>query len=109
MSKMELPIPVRKALRKLGQDISDARRRRRIPIALMAERAGISRSTVIKIEKGEPSVSFGSYATVFFVLGLTERLRDLMDARHDLVGRMLDEENLPKRIYLPRKSKKKEG
>jgi len=106
MSKMELPIPVRKALRKLGQDISDARRRRRIPIVLMAERAGISRSTVIKIEKGDPSVFFGGYAAVLFVLGLTNRLSELVDAQHDLVGRTLEEENLPKRIYLPKKGKK---
>ena len=38
-----LPIPVQRALRKLGQDISSARRRRRIPMPLMAERAGMTR------------------------------------------------------------------
>ena len=53
--KFNLPLPVMQALHKLGQDISDARRRRRIPMALMAERAGISRITLAKIEKGDPS------------------------------------------------------
>jgi hypothetical protein len=38
--KANLPIPVQKALRKLGQDISDARRRRRIPTPLMAAACG---------------------------------------------------------------------
>ncbi len=98
-----LPIPVQKALLKLGQDISDSRRRRRIPMALMAERADLSRATLGKIEKGDPTVSLGGYAAVLFVLGLTERLGDLMDANHDLVGRHLEEENLPKRIRLPSK------
>lgn len=98
--KQEIPIPIRRALRKFGQDISDGRRRRRIPLELMAERAGVSRATLGKIEKGDPSVSLGRYASVMFVLGLTERLENLADANYDTVGRMLEEENLPKRIRL---------
>lgn len=98
-----IPIPVQKALRKLGEDVRDGRRRRRIPVALMAERAGISRATLGKIEKGDPSVSLGNYAMVLFVLGLTDRLSDLADASFDPVGRMLEEENLPRRIRLSKK------
>ena len=67
-----LPIPVRRNLRKLGRDIRDARRRRRIPVQIAAERASISRMTLLKIEKGEPGVAMGSYATVLFVLGLAD-------------------------------------
>lgn len=93
-----VPIPVRRALRKLGSDIRDARRRRRIPVAVMAERASISRTTLYKVEKGDPGVSLGSYATVLFVLGLVERLGELADVRHDAVGLELDEERLPQRI-----------
>lgn len=106
--KKNLPIPVRRALHKLGQDISDSRRRRRIPLGLMAERSDLSRATVGKIEKGDPSVSLGGYAAVLFVLGLTERLSSLADATHDTVGRMLEEENLPKRIRLPSGGRKDE-
>lgn len=106
INKTNLPIPVQKALRKLGQDINDARRRRRIPMALMAERADMVRATLAKIEKGDPSVSLGGYASVLFVLGLTDRLKDLVDANHDLIGRQLEEEALPKRIYLSRSTKK---
>jgi transcriptional regulator with XRE-family HTH domain len=104
--KGNLPIPVKKALCKLGQDISEARRRRRIPTPLMAERAGISRATLAKVEKGDPTVSLGGYASVLFVLGLTARLQDLADATHDLTGRELADEALPKRIYLSRSSRK---
>jgi transcriptional regulator with XRE-family HTH domain len=93
-----VPLPVQRALRKLGQDLRDARLRRRIPTALMAERASISRTTLNKVEKGHPGVSFGNYATVLFVLGLSDRIGDLADVRSDIVGLELDAERLPRRI-----------
>ena len=85
-------------MRKLGSDIRDARLRRRIPVAVAAERASISRMTLNKVEKGDPGVAFGIYATVLFVLGLADRLSDLADARNDPTGLQLEEEHLPKRI-----------
>jgi transcriptional regulator with XRE-family HTH domain len=93
-----LPVPVRTALRKLGADLRDARLRRRISTAIMAQRALISRMTLHKIERGDPTVSMGAYATVLFVLGMTERLVELADVRFDSLGMLLDEERLPKRI-----------
>ena len=95
-----LPLPVVRALRKLGQDIRDARRRRRIPTATMAQRASISRTTLGKVEKGDPGVQLGIYATILFVLGLTNRLGDLADVRHDDTGLELEEGHLPQRIRL---------
>lgn len=99
---LALPIPVVRALRKLGHDIRDARRRRRIPVKILAERASISRMTLNKIENGNSGVSVGNYATVLFALGLVERLADVADLTHDAVGRQLAEEQLPKRIRLSR-------
>lgn len=101
-----LPLPVARALRKLGGDIKDARRRRRIPTAVMAQRASISRTTLAKIEKGDPGVQFGIYATVLFVLGLNNRIGDLADMRHDDTGLQLEEERLPQRIRLPSRPRK---
>ena len=98
-----LPIPIARALRKLGSDIRDARRRRRIPAEIAAARASISRTTLVKIEKGEPGVAIGSYAIVLFVLGMTDRLAELADPRSDAVGLQLEEEHLPQRISRPRK------
>ena len=95
-----IPIPVARALRKLGWDIRDARRRRRIPVAILAERASISRMTLNKIENGDAGVYAGNYAAVLFALGLIERLADVADANHDKVGRDLEEEHLPERIRL---------
>ena len=96
--RYSMPIPVQRCLRKLGQDIRNARRRRRIPTAILAERAAISRPTLVRVERGHPGVSLGIYATVLFSLGMIERLADLSDVRHDEVGLMLDEERLPERI-----------
>jgi len=93
-----VPIPVRRAVRKLGQDIRDARLRRRIPTAVMAERASISRTTLNKIEKGDAGVSLGNYANVLFVLGLAERLGELADVKTDAVGLELIDARLPQRI-----------
>jgi transcriptional regulator with XRE-family HTH domain len=100
---LTLPIPVSRALRKLGHDIKDARRRRRITMAIAAERASISKPTFIRVERGDPSVSIGSYATVLYVLGMADRLGDLAASKNDPVGLQLEEENLPQRIRGARK------
>lgn len=102
-----LPIPVLRALRKLGQDIRDARRRRRIPVAILAERASIGKMTLNRMEKGDSAVAAGNYATVLFTLGLIDRLADLADATSDKVGRALEEEHLPERIRLSRRKEPK--
>ncbi len=94
------PAPVLRALRKLGQDIRDARLRRRIPTELLAARASISRTTLYNVENGDPTVAVGTYITVLFILGLLDRVSNLADANEDLLGRQLEEERLPKRIRL---------
>lgn len=102
----EWSIPVLRALSKLGGDIRDARRRRRIPVATFAERASMSRTTLNRIENGDGGVSAGAYATALLVLGMDQRLADVADPRHDAVGLDLEEEHLPQRIRLPRHAKK---
>jgi hypothetical protein len=103
---LTLPIPVSHALRKLGNDIRDARRRRRIPMAIAAERASISKPTFIRVERGDLSVSMGSYATILYVMGMADRLGDLAASKNDPVGLQLEEENLPQRIRAARKQKR---
>jgi len=104
-----LPLPVTRALHKLGHDIKDARRRRRIPMAIAAQRASISKPTLIKVERGDPGVSIGSYATVLFVMGMANRLSDLIDPKNDPVGLRLEEEHLPQRIRGARKREPAKG
>lgn len=93
-----LPLPVRRALAKLGEDLAAARKRRRMTMAVMAERAFVTRQTVARAEHGDPGVSIGIYATIIFMLGMTERLAALVDASADRLGVMLQDERLPKRV-----------
>jgi DNA-binding XRE family transcriptional regulator len=93
-----LPPRVKRALGKLGADIALARKKRSLTIMMMAERLGIAKSTYLKIEKGDPTVAMGAYAMAFFVLGFDEALSQIVDARRDEQGLLLDAERLPKRI-----------
>lgn len=103
MARVSPPLPgaVVRALRKLGADIRDARRRRRLPMEAVAERALITRVTLMKVERGDPGVSLGIYATVLFVLGLADRLALVADPGLDSVGLALGGEQLPERVRLP--------
>jgi transcriptional regulator with XRE-family HTH domain len=93
---------VRRALRKLGADIHDARRRRKLPMAVVAERAFTSRSTLQKVEAGNTKVSISIYAAVLQALGLLEGLTQVADIGNDTVGQVLASADLPKHIHLKR-------
>ena len=96
------PAAVRRALRKLGADIHDARRRRRLPMAVIAERAFTSRSTLQKVESGDTTVSIGIYASVLQALGLLDGLGELADIGNDPVGQALSSAELPKHVHVKR-------
>ncbi len=65
---------------------------------VMAERAFITRKTLGRVERGDPGVSLGIYASVLFVLGMTDRVAGLVDPTTDRLGISLEDEQLPKRI-----------
>jgi transcriptional regulator with XRE-family HTH domain len=96
------PLAVRRALRKLGLDIRDARRRRRLPAEVVAERAFTSRPTLRRIEAGDTGVSIGIYAAVLQALGLLDGLEQLADASRDEAGLAMASADLPKRTRLRR-------
>ena len=89
-------------MKKLGEDLRDARRRRRIPVAVMAERMGVSRTTLHHLERGDSVVGMGMLASAMYVLGLRDRFADMADARFDPTGLALDAERLPRRIRTKR-------
>ena len=100
MNKMEspIPLPVERALRKLGEDISLARRRRHISQASLAERMGASLSTVRRMEKGDVRVPIHFIARALHVFGEIRALEQLLDTANDDIGLTLMDERLPKRI-----------
>jgi DNA-binding XRE family transcriptional regulator len=93
-----LPSKLRRSLAKLGGDVATARRKRNLTTVMMAERIGSAKSTYLKVEKGDPSVSMGVYAMTLFVLGFGDAIGDIVDPRRDDVGLLLDAERLPKRV-----------
>ena len=93
-----LPSKVKRALGKLGADITLARKKRSLTALMMAERLGVAKSTYLKVERGDPTVAMGAYAMTFFVLGFDDALGEIVDPRRDDQGLLLDAERLPKRI-----------
>jgi hypothetical protein len=93
-----LPLRVRRSLAKFGHDLSVARRKRRLTVAMMLERTGLAKSTYLRMEKGDPSVAFGAYAMALFVLGFGEVFAEIADANRDEQGLLLEEDRLPKRV-----------
>lgn len=93
-----IPLPAIHALRKLGRDLAIARRKRRISTADMASRLFVSRDTLWRLERGDPSVALGTFATVAFVLQLHTQLANLAAPEQDELGLSLDENRLPQRI-----------
>ena len=86
------------ALRKLGQDIAIARRRRRFTQERLAEGASVSVATIQRLEKGDAGISIGTLAMVFLVLGETDRISGMIDIGKDDIGLMLSLHDLPKRV-----------
>ena len=93
-----LPPKVRRSLVKLGQDVAISRKKRNLTTRMVAERTGVARSTYFKVEKGDPTVSMGVYAMTLFVLGFGEVLGEIIDARQDDQGHLLDTARLPERV-----------
>ncbi len=93
-----LPLPATHALRKLGRELALARRKRNISTADMAARLFVSRDTLWRLEKGDPTIALGTLATATFVLQLHDRLANLAAPATDALALSLDEHRLPKRI-----------
>ncbi|MBQ9361748.1 MAG: helix-turn-helix domain-containing protein [Lachnospiraceae bacterium] len=83
-------------LERVGEQIKLARLRRNYSVKVVSERAGISRATLWKVEKGDPGVAIGIYAKVLTAIGLPDDI--ILLARDDELGRIIqDSELLSKR------------
>jgi len=85
----KLPRRAEKNLQIVGEQIRLARLRRNLSIAQIAERASCSELTVIRVERGLPTVAIGIYVRILFALGLDEGI--LYIAKDDEVGRTLQD------------------
>src|SRR5438045_4014361 len=78
------------------------RRKRGISTSDMAARLFVSRDTLWRMERGDPTVALGTLATAVFVLGFHDRLGNLAAPASDELALNLDERRLPQRIRRPR-------
>lgn len=98
------PLAVRRALRRLGQDLRTARLRRGLTMETVAKRAFTSRETLHRVERGDPGVGGGIYGSVIHALGLIDQLSLVADPAKDEVGAARAAEALPQRAR-PRRSR----
>jgi hypothetical protein len=78
-----MPSAVLAQLRQLGDHLAVARKRRREPLKSWALRIGVSEPTLMRMEKGDPSVSMGVYATALWLVGRSQALAELAAPEHD--------------------------
>lgn len=93
-----LPLPVERTLRRLGESVSLARRRRHISQEDLATRIGASVNTVRRMEDGSPGTALQHFVKALHVFGELDKLDHLLDTPQDSVGLVLMDENLPQRI-----------
>ncbi|MGP8201814.1 MAG: XRE family transcriptional regulator [Limisphaerales bacterium] len=82
----------------MGRDLTLARRKRGISTSDMAACLFVSRDTLWRLERGDPTIALGTMATATFVLGLHDRLANLASPASDELAPSLDERRLPQRI-----------
>ena len=94
MSRVSHPTfpSLQRQLASFGDRLRLARLRRKLAAGLFAERLGVSRETVRRLEKGDPSIAIGTYLKALRVLGLDRDIESL--ARDDELGRKLQDLNL---------------
>lgn len=99
----KLPQKSRKALLEFGENLRMARLRRKFSRKMVVERAGISASTLSRIEKGEASVTIGAYVQVMFVLGMETEIATL--GQDDEMGRKIQDAHMVVKKRAPKTKK----
>ena len=92
------PISVKRALRELGTYLETWRKLQRLPVATVAERAGLAENTLRKIESGNGGTSIENVLRVMHVLGIMEPVIKSADPYITDVGKLRADEILPQRI-----------
>lgn len=92
---------VSRLLEDLGAHLKLARLRRKYSAEIVAQRAGITRRTLSKVEQGDPAVALGVYARVMQVLRLEDDLALL--AKDDELGRKLQDAGISTKLRAPKR------
>ena len=98
--KTPTPLPVRRALTEVGEDLATWRRLRRLTASQVADRAGVGVNTVLRLERGE-GATLENVLRVARALGVLELLAASLDPYATDEGRLRAEEALPRRVRRP--------
>jgi transcriptional regulator with XRE-family HTH domain len=101
MATSTTPIVVTSGLRRIGEDLATWRRLRRLTAEQVADRAGVSRHTVMRLENGA-GAGLESVLRIARALGVLDSLVEALDPYATDVGRMRSQEALPERVRPPR-------
>lgn len=104
----QLPASVLRTLQTLGENLALARQRRGESLRARASRMGVSVPTLSRMEKGDPAVGMGVYATALWLMGQHQALADIAAPQHDLGALELDIQAIKGR-RLSRKAQAGEG
>jgi transcriptional regulator with XRE-family HTH domain len=104
-----MPRPVERGLRRLGRDISIARRVRRLSQEDLAQRIGTSVSTVRRMEDGYPGTALHTFLLALHVLGRLDDVVGVLVTENDALGMELVREQLPQRVRTSRSGKARAG
>lgn len=97
-SQRPTPVPVRRAVRQVGDSVAGWRKLRGLTQAQVADRAGISRETVGRLENGDGGVSVENLLRVLRALGVLDSLPRALDPYESDLGRLRADEQLPRRV-----------
>jgi transcriptional regulator with XRE-family HTH domain len=81
---VSMPPAVLAQLQQLGENLMIARKRRRESRKAWAQRIGVSEPTLARMERGDPSVAFGVYASALWLLGRAQAIPELAAPQFDL-------------------------
>ncbi len=97
-SKQPLPAPIRRALQEISENLAVWRKLRGLTQAQLADRAGVARDTIVRLEGGDGAVSTENLLRVLRALGILEGLPRALDPYETDVGRLRSDEHLPRRV-----------
>lgn len=100
--KRAIPFRTRQTAKDMGQSVRDWRRLQGLKSDELADMAGVSRSTLSRLENGDPSVSLATFINVCNVFAVTDRLVDAVDPYETDYGRARSSQELPQRVRRPK-------
>lgn len=102
MSKINIPDDIMNVLPVLGDDIRAARKVRKMRVDDLAARMDVHRTTLMRLEAGDPGVSIGVLLRAAWILGLEDNLKDLFAPEYDAAALREQRLNLPQRVRQPK-------